>query len=147
MSLRDRITQDMKTAMREQNKSRLAAIRLILADIKKKEIDEQTTLDDAAIMALLSKMVKQRRDAITQYESANRPELAEKEAAEIEVIEHYLPKAASEDEVQAIIAEAIAQTDAASIQDMGKVMGIVKTKLAGRADMGQISQAIKAKLS
>lgn len=147
MSLRDRITQDMKTAMREQNKSRLAAIRLILADIKKKEIDEQTTLDDAAIMALLSKMVKQRRDAITQYESANRPELAEKEAAEIEVIEHYLPKAASEDEVQAIIAEAIAQTGAASIQDMGKVMGIVKTKLAGRADMGQISQAIKAKLS
>lgn len=147
MSLRDSITEDMKTAMREQNKSRLAAIRLILADIKKKEIDEQITLDDAAVMALLSKMVKQRRDAITQYESANRPELAEKEAAEIAVIEHYLPKAASEDEIQTVIAEAVAQTGAASIQDMGKVMGIVKTKLAGRADMGQISQAIKAKLS
>lgn len=147
MSLKDHITEDMKTAMREKNKSRLATIRLMLAAIKQKEIDEQITLDDTQAISLLSKMVKQRRDAIAQYQDANRPELADKEAAEIDVIEHYLPKAASEEEINTIIADAISQTQAESIKDMSKVMSIVKDKLAGRADMGQISQAIKQKLS
>ena len=147
MSLKARIQEDMKAAMRSGDKARLAAIRLIMAAIKQREVDERIELDDAQVTAVLDKMVKQRRESIEQYEKAGRTDLVDKEKAELEVIQTYLPEPLSEDEINALIDEAIAETGASSIKDMGKVMGLLKPKLAGRADMGKVSGQVKARLS
>jgi uncharacterized protein YqeY len=146
-SLKERIQDDMKTAMRAKEKARLAVIRMILAAIKQKEIDEQITLSDDQILAVLEKMVKQRRDSIKQYEDANRQELADQEQAEVVILQEYLPEQLGSDEIEAIISEIITDTGAAGPQDMGKVMGALKPRIQGRADMGQASQLVKAKLS
>lgn len=147
-TLKQRITDDMKSAMRNKEKERLATIRLITAGIKQVEVDERIeSLDDAKVLAVLDKMVKQRRDSASQYKEAGREDLAAKEEAEIAVIQDYLPAALTEDELNALIEEAISATGAASMQDMGKVMGILKPKVQGRADMGAVSSLIKARLS
>jgi uncharacterized protein YqeY len=145
--LRQRIESDMKTAMRAKDKDRLGTIRLALAAIKQREIDERITLSDADIIAVLDKMTKQRRDSISQFEQAGRQELADKEAAEIAVIQKYLPVALSEAEIEAIIAEVITTSGAASPQDIGKIMGLMKPRLQGRADMSLVSRKVKEKLS
>jgi len=145
--LKNRITEEMKAAMRAQAKERLATIRLIQAAIKQREVDERIELDDAQVLAVLDKMVKQRKESISQYQNAGRDELAAKEQAEIDIIQEYLPEALSEAEVDAMIAEAIAATGASEVKDMGKVMGILKPKMQGRADMSAVSARIKAKLS
>lgn len=147
MALRERITEDMKGAMRAGDKDRLATIRLTLAAIKQREVDERITLDDAQVLAVIEKMIKQRREAITQFASGGRADLVAKETAEIEVLKAYLPAQLSEGELDALIAEAIAATGAASVKDMGKVMGLVKQKAQGRADMGAVSARIKQKLA
>ena len=144
--LKQRITDDMKNAMRAKDKKRLGVIRLILAAIKQKEIDERIELTDADVLTILDKMVKQRRDSITQFENAGRDELAAQEKFEITIIQEYLPAQLSETEIVSLIESTIADTNAQSMQDMGKVMAILKPKLQGRADMGAVSQAIKAKL-
>jgi uncharacterized protein YqeY len=145
-SLKDRITEDMKTAMRAGDKERLGTIRMLQAAIKQREVDERITLDDAQVLAVIEKMVKQRKESIAQFEQGGRADLAAKEKAEIEQLQAYLPEQLSEAEVDALIREAIASTGAASIKDMGKVMGVVKAKAAGRADMGAVSARIKAAL-
>jgi uncharacterized protein len=147
MALKDRITEDMKTAMRAGEKERLATIRLILSAIKQREVDERITLDDSQVLAAIEKMIKQRKEAITQFEAGGRADLVAKETAEIAILQAYLPAQMSDAEVDALIAEAIASTGAASIKDMGKVMGAVKSKAQGRADMGVVSARIKQKLS
>ena len=146
MALRDRITEEMKTAMRAGAKERLATIRLALAAIKQREVDERITLDDTQVLAVLEKMIKQRREAITQFESGGRADLVAKETAEIAVLQAYLPAQMSATEVDALIAEAIAATGATTMKDMGKVMAAVKPKAQGRADMGALSARIKQKL-
>jgi len=146
MALRDRITEEMKTAMRAGAKERLATIRLALAAIKQREVDERITLDDSQVLAVLEKMIKQRREAITQFESGGRADLVAKETAEIAVLQTYLPAQMSDAEVDALIAEAIAATGATTMKDMGKVMAAVKPKAQGRADMGALSARIKQKL-
>ena len=147
MALKDRVTEDMKTAMRAGDKARLAAVRLLLAAIKQREVDERVTLDDGQVLAVIEKMIKQRREAITQFESGGRSDLAAKENAEIGVLQGYLPAQLTPSEVDALIAEAIAATGAASVKDMGKVMGFVKPKAQGRTDMGALSARIKQKLN
>jgi uncharacterized protein YqeY len=147
MSLKDRITEDMKTAMRAGEKERLATIRLILSAVKQREVDERITLDDSQVLAAIEKMIKQRKEAITQFEAGGRADLVAKETAEIAILQTYLPAQMSDAEIDALIAEAIASTGAASIKDMGKVMGAVKAKAQGRADMGAVSARIKQKLS
>lgn len=147
MSLKEQITNDMKAAMRSGDKARLGVIRLITSAIKQREVDERIELDDAAVMAILEKMIKQRRDSIAQFEAGGRPELAAIEAAEIDILKTYLPEALSDAEVDAIIQAAITESGAGSVKDMGKVMGLVKPKVQGRADMGAISGKIKAKLA
>ena len=147
MALKDRITEDMKTAMRAGEKERLATIRLILSGIKQREVDERITLDDSQVLAVIEKMIKQRKEAITQFEAGGRADLVAKEAAEIKILQTYLPAQLSDTELDALIAEAIASTGAASIKDMGKVMGVVKAKAQGRADMGAVGARIKQKLS
>lgn len=144
--LKQEITEAMKAAMRAKDKARLGAVRLILAEIKRIEVDERIDPDDARIVSILDKMVKQRRDSIKQYEDAGRNELAEVEKAEIDVIQEFLPSQLSEAEVEAIVAEAVASTGAETMQDMGKVMGLVKPQVVGRADMGVVSQKVKAAL-
>jgi uncharacterized protein YqeY len=146
MSLRDQITEDMKTAMRSGDKERLGHIRMLLAAIKQREVDERIVLDDAQVIAVVEKMVKQRREAIVQFEAGSRADLVAKENAEIATLQSYLPAQLSEAEIDALIAEAIAQTGASSIKDMGKVMGVVKGKAAGRVDMGAVGGRIKARL-
>ena len=147
VGLRQRIESDMKTAMRAKDKERLGTIRLILAAIKQREIDERVTLGDTDILAVLDKMIKQRRDSITQFEQAGRQELADKEAAEVAVIQEYLPAALSDNEVDTLIADAITASGASSPQDIGKIMALLKPKLQGRADMGLVSRKVKEKLS
>jgi uncharacterized protein YqeY len=147
MTLKERITEDMKSAMRAGEKDRLAVVRLILAAIKQREVDERITLDDAQVLAVLEKMAKQRKESIAQFESGGRADLVAKENAELAVVQSYLPAQLSDAELDAIIAEAIAATGATTVKDMGKVMGIVKTKAAGRADMGAVGARIKQKLS
>ena len=147
MTLKDRITEDMKAAMRAKDSQRLSAVRLLLAAMKQKEVDERVELSDADVLSIIDKMVKQRRESIAQYEQASRQELADKEKAEITVLEAYLPAQLSEAEIDAVVAEAVASTGAASAADMGKVMGIVKPALAGRADMGKVSARVRAKLA
>jgi len=147
MALKDRVTEDMKTAMRAGDKERLAAVRLLLAAIKQREVDERITLDDGQVLAVIEKMIKQRRESITQFESGGRSDLVAKENAEIGVLQGYLPAQLTPSEVDALIAEAIAATGAASVKDMGKVMGFVRPKAQGRTDMGALSARIKQKLN
>jgi len=147
MSLKLRINEDMKTAMKARETARLGAIRLLLAAIKQREVDERVELDDAGVLAAIDKMLKQRRDSISQYESAGRQDLADAEKFEVDVLTGYMPQALSEAEIQAALAEAIAASGAAGMQDMGKVMAILKPKLAGRADMSQVSGLVKAALA
>lgn len=147
MALKDRITEDMKTAMKAGDKERLATIRLALAAIKQREVDERITLDDAQVLAVLDKMIKQRREAITQFQAGGRADLVAKETAEIGVLQGYLPAQMSDAEIDELIAQSIAASGAASVKDMGKVMALVKAKAQGRADLGAVSARIKQKLS
>ena len=146
MSLKQQLTDDMKAAMKGGEKDRLGVIRLVNAAIKQREVDERIVLDDAQVLAVLEKMLKQRKDSVTQYEAAAREDLAAVERYEIGVIQAYLPAQLSAAEVEAIVVKAIADSGAASAKDMGKVVGLIKPQVAGRADMGQISQLVKQKL-
>ena len=146
MTLKERITEDMKTAMRAGEKDRLATIRLVLAAVKQIEVDERIVLDEPRMLAVLEKMAKQRRESMAEFEKGGRADLVAKEAAELVIIKGYLPEQMPDAELDALIAEAIASTGAASIKDMGKVMGVVKAKAAGRADMGAVGARIKQKL-
>ena len=146
MALRERITEDMKSALRSGQKERLATIRLALAAIKQREVDERISLDDTQVLAVLEKMIKQRREAITQFAAGKRPDLVAKENSEIVVIQAYLPAQLGEAELDSLIGEAIAASGATSVKDMGKVMAAVKPKVQGRADMGAVSARIKQKL-
>lgn len=146
MALKETITDDMKAAMRAKDAPRLSAIRLLIAAIKQKEIDEQIELSDEQTLSIVEKLVKQRRDSITQYEAADREDLASVERAEVDIYQTYLPVQASDDDVAAAIAAAVAQTGASSMADMGKVMGVLKGQLAGKADMGKVSGLVKAAL-
>lgn len=146
MSLKDQLQDDMKSAMRTRDKERLAVIRMTLAAIKQREIDESRTLDEPEVLAVVEKMVKQRRDAETQYRDNDRPELADAEAAEIVVLEHYLPAQLSEAEIDSLIDDVMASTGASSMKDMGQVMGQLKPQVQGKADMAVVSQRLKAKL-
>ncbi|MGJ7504199.1 MULTISPECIES: GatB/YqeY domain-containing protein [unclassified Variovorax] len=147
MTLKEQITEDMKTAMRAKDSERLATIRLLLAALKQKEVDERVELDDAMVVAIVDKMVKQRKDSIAAFTTGGRPDLADKEAAEIKVLEAYLPQRMSADETVAAVKAIVAELGASGPGDMGKVMGVVKTRLAGKADMGQVSAAVKAALT
>lgn len=147
MTLKAQLTEDMKAAMKSGDRARLDVIRLINAAIKQREVDERIVLDDAAVLGVLEKMLKQRRDSITQFEAAARNDLADKEKAEVVVIQHYMPAQLSDAEVDAAIAAAIAESGATGAKDMGKVMGLVKPKVAGRTDMGKLSERVKAKLA
>jgi uncharacterized protein YqeY len=146
MLLKERITEDMKTAMRSGEKDRLAVIRLLQAAIKQREVDERIVLDDAQITSVLEKMIKQRKESIVAFEKGARADLVAKESAEIAVLVPYLPAQLSDADLDSLIAEAIAATGAASIKDMGKVMGIVKAKAAGKVDMGAVGARIKTRL-
>ena len=147
MSLKQQLTEDMKAAMKAGHKDTLGVIRLINAAIKQREVDERIELDDAAVLAVLEKMVKQRKDSVTQYEGAGREDLAAVERAEIVVIERYLPAKLDEAAILAAIDAAIAQTGASGAADMGKLMGVLKPQLAGQADMGQVSALVKRRLA
>ena len=147
MSLKDQITEDMKTAMRAKDSERLGTIRLLQAAMKQKEVDERVTLDDAAVVAIVDKLIKQRKDSITAFEGAGRQDLADKEKAEMAVLAAYLPERMSEAEVAEAVKAIVAEVGAKGPGDMGKVMGVVKTRLAGKADMGQVSAAVKAALA
>jgi len=144
--LKQKLTEDMKTAMRAKDKPRLGVIRLVLAALKQREVDERIDLDDTQVLAVLDKMVKQRRDSVKQFTDAGRMELADQETFEIEVLQGYLPTALSEQELDKLISTAIQSSGASSMQDMGKVMGVIKPQVQGRADMGAVSQVIKSKL-
>ena len=146
MTLRERVQEDMKSAMRSGEKERLATVRLILAAIKQREVDERITLDDVQTFSVIEKMVKQRRESIVQFEAGNRADLVAKENAELVILQAYLPTQLSDSEVDALIASAIAATGAASIKDMGKVVANVKAAAQGRADMAAVSARVKAKL-
>jgi uncharacterized protein len=146
MTLKERITEDMKTAMRSGEKDRLAVIRLLQAAIKQREVDERITLDDTQVTSVLEKMIKQRKESVVAFEKGARPDLVAKENAEIAVLQPYLPAQLSDTELDALITDAISTTGATSVKDMGKVMGIVKAKAAGKADMGAVGARIKAKL-
>jgi hypothetical protein len=146
MSLKERITEDMKTAMRAAQKERLGTVRMILAGIKQREVDERVTLDDSQVLAVIDKMVKQRKESIAQFETGGRADLVAKEKAEIALLQEYLPTQLTSAEIDALISAAIAKTGAATLKDMGKVMGALKSELAGRADMGAVSARIKQKL-
>jgi uncharacterized protein YqeY len=146
MSLKERITEDMKAAMRSGEKERLGVIRMITSAIKQREVDERIVLDDAQVLSVLEKMIKQRKESVAQFQAGNRPDLVDKEAGEITLLQGYLPSQLSDAELDTLIAEAIATTGAASIKDMGKVMGLIKGKAQGRADMAAVGAKIKAKL-
>ena len=147
MSLKEQITEDMKTAMRAKDSERLGTIRLLLAAVKQKEVDERVTVDDVMLVGIVDKLIKQRKDSISQFTAAGRQDLADKETAELKVLEVYLPQRLSEDEIKAEVAAIVAELDAKGPADMGKVMGAVKGKLAGKADMGLVSAAVKAALA
>jgi hypothetical protein len=146
MSLKERITDDMKAAMRSGEKERLGVIRMITSAIKQREVDERISLDDTQVLSVLEKMLKQRKESVVQFQAGNRQDLVDKEAAEITLLQGYLPSQLSDSEIDALIKDAIAATGAASIKDMGKVMGLIKGKAQGRADMAAIGAKIKAKL-
>ncbi|MFD2176399.1 GatB/YqeY domain-containing protein [Veronia pacifica] len=146
MELIERLKDEQKAAMKAKDKPRLGTIRLVMAAIKQQEVDGQKTLNEDEILAVLTKMVKQRRDSVAQYQSAGRDDLADVETAEIAVLEEFMPQPLSEEEITALVKEAVASSGAASMQDMGKVMAILKPQVQGRADMGKISQLVKANL-
>jgi uncharacterized protein YqeY len=146
VTLKERITEDMKEAMRASEKERLSTIRLVQAAIKQREVDERITLDDTQVLVVLEKMVKQRKESIAQFEQGGRKDLADKERREIELLQAYLPAQLSDSDLDALIRDAVAATGAASIKDMGKVMGVVKSKAAGRADMAAVGARVKAVL-
>ena len=146
MSLKERITDDMKAAMRSGEKERLGVIRMITSAIKQREVDERITLDDAQVLSVLEKMIKQRKESLVQFQAGNRPDLVDKENAEITLLQTYMPSQLSDAELDGLIADAIAATGATTLKDMGKVMGIIKQKAQGRADMGAVGAKIKAKL-
>jgi uncharacterized protein YqeY len=146
VTLKERITEDMKTAMRASEKERLSTIRLVQSAIKQREVDERITLDDTQVLVVLEKMVKQRKESIAQFEQGGRKDLADKERREIELLQTYLPAQLSDSQLDALIRDAVAATGAASIKDMGKVMGVVKSKAAGRADMAAVGARVKALL-
>jgi uncharacterized protein YqeY len=146
-TLKGRITDDMKSAMRSGEKERLGAIRMITAAIKQREVDERIMLDDAQVLSVLEKMIKQRKESLVQFQAGNRQDLVDKESAEITLLQGYLPAQLSDTELDALIQEAITATGASSIKDMGKVMGLIKGKAQGRADMGAVGAKIKARLS
>ncbi len=147
MSLKDRITEDMKAAMRARDSQRLSAIRMLLAACKQREVDERIVLDDAAVVAIVDKQIKQRKDSITAFAAAGRTDLVDKESAEVNVLEGYLPARLSADEIQAAVASLVGELGASGPGDMGKVMGAAKSRLAGMADMGLVSAAVKAALA
>ncbi|MBY7763615.1 GatB/YqeY domain-containing protein [Vibrio fluvialis] len=147
MALIDTLKDEQKLAMKAKDKARLGTIRLALSAIKQREVDEQITLTDDDILAVLTKMVKQRRDSVTQFEAANRQDLADAEKAEITVLEEFMPQPLSEEEVVALIESAIAESEPAGMQDMGKVMALLKPQIQGRADMGKVSGLVRAKLA
>jgi uncharacterized protein YqeY len=147
MALRDQLNDDIKASMKAREAEKLAALRLLSAAVKQREVDERITLDDAGVVAVIEKMLKQRKDSIEQFEKAQRQDLADKEKYEVSVLQAYMPQALSEGEVAAIVADAIAASGAKSPADMGKVMGLVKARVAGRADMGKVSALIKSKLA
>ena len=146
MSLKERITDDMKAAMRSGEKERLGAIRMITAAIKQREVDERIVLDDAQVLSILEKMIKQRKESVTQFLAGKRQDLADKESAEIALIQTYMPAALGDAEIEALIGAAIATSGATTIKDMGKVMALIKSQVAGRADMGAVGAKIKARL-
>ena len=147
MTLKEQITEDMKTAMRAKEADRLSTIRMLLAAMKQKEVDERVTLDDAMVVGIVDKLIKQRKDSVAAFQQAGRTDLADKESAEIKVLEAYLPQRLSADEIAAEVKAIVAEVGAAGPGDMGKVMGVVKTRLAGKADMGLVSAAVKQALS
>jgi len=147
VALREQLNEDIKAAMKAREAEKLAALRLLLSEVKRKEVDERITLDDAGVIGVVEKMLKQRKDSISQFEKAARQDLVDKEKFEVGVLEAYLPQQLSQAEIEAIVGEAVAATGAKTAADMGKVMGIVKPKLAGRADMGKVSGLVKAKLA
>ena len=147
MSLRERITEDMKTAMRAKDSERLSALRLLLAAIKQREVDERIELTDTDVVGVIDKMLKQRRDSISQFEAGNRQDLADKEKFEVQVLSTYMPQGLSLEEIEQAVVEAVASTGAKSSQDMGKVMAVLKPRLAGRADMAKVSALVKSKLA
>ena len=147
MSLKDQITEDMKNAMRAKDTARLGTLRLLLAAMKQKEVDERIELDDGAVVAIIEKLIKQRKDSISQFQAANRDDLVAIESAELIVLQAYMPEQMSEAEVAAVVAKAVAEVGATGPQDMGKVMGLVKSELAGKADMGVVSAQVKAALT
>jgi uncharacterized protein YqeY len=147
MSLKARINEDMKVAMKARETTRLAAIRLLMAAMKQKEVDERIELDDAGVIGVIEKMLKQRKDSIAQYEAAKRQDLADVEKFEVEVLTAYMPQAMSAAEVEAIVARAVADSGAKGPADMGKVMALVKPQIAGRADMGEVSKLVKTRLA
>jgi len=147
MGLKDQITEDMKSAMRAKDSERLGTIRMLMAAMKQKEVDERVVLDDVAIIAIVDKLIKQRKDSIAAFETADRQDLVDKEKAELEVLKVYLPQRMSAEEVTAAVQAIVAELGAKGPGDMGKVMGAVKTQLAGKADMGQVSAAVKAALA
>ncbi len=147
MSLKDQITEDMKTAMRAKDSERLGTIRLLLSAMKQKEVDERVVLDDAMVVAIVDKLIKQRKDSIEAFKKAERADLADKEDAEMKVLQTYLPQRMRADEVLAEVKAIVAELGASGPGDMGKVMGVVKTKLAGKAEMGTVSAAVKAALA
>lgn len=147
MSLKTQLTEDMKTAMRAKNQVSLSTIRLINAAIKQFEVDERTEADDAKVISILTKMVKQRKDSAKIYTEAGRQDLADKENAEIEILNRYLPQMMSAEEIKTVVEAAIAETGASGMADMGKVMGVLKTRLAGKADMGEVNKVLKAALT
>jgi uncharacterized protein len=147
MSLKDQITEDMKNAMRAKDTVRLGTIRLLLAAIKQKEVDERIELDDGAVVAIIEKLIKQRKDSISQFQAAKRDDLVAIESAELIILQAYMPEQMSEAEVAAVVAKAVAEVGATGPQDMGKVMALVKSQLAGKADMGVVSAQVKAALT
>ena len=147
MSLKDKIQDDLKQAMRDKNQARVDTIRLLTAAIKQREVDERITLDDTQVLAVIDKLVKRSRESIEQYEKGARPDLVEKEKADIAIWQAYLPQQLTSAEIDQLISEVVTATGATSIKDMGKVMGVLKPKLQGRADIGQVSARIKARLS
>ena len=147
MSLKEQLTEDMKSAMRAKETGRLSAVRLIISEVKRKELDEQTQLDDTQVLAVIEKMIKQRKDSISQFEAGNRPDLADIEKAEMVILSAYMPAGLSDEEIAAEVAAAVAETGATGPQDMGKLMGVLKPKLAGRADMTVVSGLVKKALA
>ncbi|MBU3725412.1 MAG: GatB/YqeY domain-containing protein [Burkholderiaceae bacterium] len=147
MSIKARLSEDIKAAMRAKESERLTTLRLVTAAIKQKEVDERIELDDATVLSVLEKMIKQRKDSISQFQAGNRQDLVAKEQSELSILQAYMPAQMSESEIDAAVSAAIAQSGASGPQEMGKVMAILKPQLAGKADMGQVSQRLKARLS